>query len=84
MSDMMVYELHNITGILGAAKQVTGMSGTGLKQRSLKGERIDVDMDDNTHLVLDFGDELCCTIFGTNSYTNPGGPGRYRCELSGG
>jgi predicted dehydrogenase len=76
MYDMTVYSLHNITGILGPVKRVTGMSGIGLKERSFKGERIEVDMDDNTHLLLDFGDDLFCLVYGTNSFTRPGGPAR--------
>jgi predicted dehydrogenase len=76
MYDMTVYALHNITGILGTVKRVTGMSGIGLKERSFKDERILVDMDDNTHLLLDFGDDLFCLVYGSNSFTNPGGPAR--------
>ena len=82
MYDMAVYALHHITSILGPAKQVTGMSGVGLRERSFKGARIPVEMDDNTHLLLDFGDSLFCLVYGSNSY---GGPARpfASCYLSG-
>ncbi len=73
MYDMAVYALHTITGILGPAKRVTGMSGIGLKERTFKGETIPVEMDDNTHLLLDFGDSVFCLVFGSNS---AGGPTR--------
>ena len=73
MYDMAVYALHRITAILGPAKRVTGMSGIGLKERTFKGESIDVEMDDNTHLVLDFGDNVFCLLYGSNS---AGGPTR--------
>jgi len=82
MYDMAVYALHHITGILGPAKQVTGMSGVGLRERSFKGEPIPVEMDDNTHLLLGFGDSVFCLVYGSNSY---GGPARpfASCYLSG-
>ncbi|MBC7237437.1 MAG: Gfo/Idh/MocA family oxidoreductase [Chloroflexi bacterium] len=71
MYDMCVYALHNITGILGPARRVTGFSGIGLKERSFKGEVIPVEMDDNTHLVLDFGDDVYCLVYGSNSFSGP-------------
>lgn len=74
MYDMAVYSLHTITGILGPVKRVTGMSGIGLKERFFKGSRIEVDMDDNTHLLLDFGDSVFCLLFGTNSFGGPARP----------
>lgn len=67
MYDMAVYALHTITGILGTVKRVTGMSGIGLKERVFKDQKIKVEMDDNTHLLLDFGDNVFCLIFGSNS-----------------
>jgi predicted dehydrogenase len=74
MYDMTVYALHTITGILGTVKRVTGMSGIGLKERSFKGETIPVDMDDNTHLLMDFGDEVFCLVYGSNSFSGPARP----------
>ena len=71
MYDMCVYALHNLTGVMGPAKRVTGFSGIGLKEREFKGERIPVEMDDNTQLVLDFGDNVFCLVFGANSYSGP-------------
>ena len=74
MYDMAVYALHTITGILGPVKRVTGMSGIGLKERFFKGERIEVEMDDNTHLLLDFGDSVFGLLFGSNSFGGPARP----------
>jgi predicted dehydrogenase len=71
MYDMAVYALHAITGILGPVKRVTGMSGIGLQERTFKDERIPVEMDDNTHLLLDFGDNVFCLLYGSNSYSGP-------------
>lgn len=82
MYDMAVYALHIITGILGPVKRVTGMSGIGLGERFFKGERIQVEMDDNTHLLLDFGGSRFCLLYGSNSF---GGPARpfASCFISG-
>lgn len=73
MYDMAVYALHAITGILGPVRAVTGMSGIGLRQRTFKDQTLPVDMDDNTHLLLDFGDSVFCILFGTNSHGGPRG-----------
>jgi len=64
MYDGVVYSLHGLTGILGAAKRVVGMSGIGLRERSFKEHRVTVDMDDNTHLLLDFGDGTFANVYG--------------------
>lgn len=74
MYDMAVYALHRITAILGPVKRVTGFSGIGLKTRYFKDEAIEVDMDDNTHLVLDFGDSVFCLLYGSNSASGPRHP----------
>ena len=64
MYDGVVYSLHALTGILGPAKRVMGMSGIGLKERGFKEHRVTVDMDDNTHLLLDFGDGTYANVYG--------------------
>ncbi|GAB4467961.1 MAG: Gfo/Idh/MocA family oxidoreductase [Armatimonadaceae bacterium] len=65
MYDMTVYGLHTLTGILGPAKKVTGMSGVGVREREFKGEKYTCDADDNTILVLDFGDNVFAMAHGT-------------------
>jgi predicted dehydrogenase len=74
MYDMCVYALHAITGVLGPVQRVAGMSGIGLKERSFQDQRIEVDMDDNTHLLLDFGDNVFCLVYGSNSATGGARP----------
>ena len=64
--DMTVYCLHELTGILGPVKRVTAMSGIGLPVREWKGQRIDVEVDDNTLMLLDFGDSTFGYAFGSN------------------
>jgi len=54
--DMGVYALHLVTGVLGPAKRVTAMSGIGLKRRVIFGREVEVEVDDNTVMLLDFGD----------------------------
>jgi predicted dehydrogenase len=45
-----------VTWLLGPARRVTAMSGVAIPRRSWKDRAIDVEMDDNTHFILDFGD----------------------------
>jgi predicted dehydrogenase len=78
MYDMAVYSLHTLTGILGPVKRVTGMSGIGLPRRIWRDKVIDVEMDDNTLLLLDFGDGLFALSGGQNAVTSPSiGWGRF-------
>jgi predicted dehydrogenase len=78
MYDMAVYSLHTLTGILGPVKRVTGMSGIGLPQRVWRDKVIDVEMDDNTLLLLDFGDGVFALSSGQNAVTSPSiGWGRF-------
>jgi predicted dehydrogenase len=70
--DMTVYGLHAMTGILGPAKRVTGFSGVRLHEREFRGERLPVDMDDNTLMVLDFGDSLYAFVYGVAAGGIPG------------
>ncbi|HEX5323267.1 MAG TPA: Gfo/Idh/MocA family oxidoreductase, partial [Capsulimonadaceae bacterium] len=63
--DMTVYGLHTLTGVLGPAKRVTAMSGIGIKEREFQGKMYPSDADDNTLMVLDFGDTLYAFVYGT-------------------
>ncbi len=62
--DVTVYCLHILTGILGPAKRVTGMSGLLIPEREFRGKKIACDMDDNTFLMLDFGDATFAYVYG--------------------
>jgi predicted dehydrogenase len=64
--DMTVYCLHELTGVLGPVRRVSAMSGIGLPIRQWKDRTIEVEMDDNTHLLLDFGDNTFGFAFGAN------------------
>jgi predicted dehydrogenase len=67
--DMAVYSLHTLTGLLGPARQVTAMSGIGLKERTWPGGGTKVEMDDNTLLLLDFGG--CFAVVGAQFSQTP-------------
>jgi predicted dehydrogenase len=69
--DMTVYCLHQLTGIMGPVKRVTALSGIGLPVREWKGETIEVEMDDNTLMLLDFGDTTFGYAFGANCRGGP-------------
>ena len=62
--DMTVYGLHTMTGILGPAKRVTAFSGVRIHEREFRGEVIPTDMDDNTLMILDFGDAFYGLVYG--------------------
>jgi len=68
--DMGVYGIHDITGILGPAKKVVAFSGITEKERTVrggpfKGKKIEVTEDDNTLLMLDFGNSAFAVVDGT-------------------
>ena len=68
--DMGVYGIHEITGIFGPAKRVVAFSGITEKIRThrggpFKGKKIEVTEDDNTLLMLDFGNSCFAVIDGT-------------------
>lgn len=76
MYDMTVYGLHALTGVLGPARRVAGMSGVAVREREFQGRTYPCDMDDNTFLVLDFGGELYAFVYGalTGSVSAFGAP----------
>lgn len=62
--DVTVYCLHILTGLVGPAKRVTAMSGLVIPEREFRGRKIACDMDDNTLLLLDFGDSFFAYAYG--------------------
>ena len=68
--DMGVYGIDRITGLLGPARRVAAMSGLVAPHRLARGGpfdglQIDVAEDDNTLLLLDFGDSAFAVIDAT-------------------
>lgn len=82
--DVTVYCLHILTAIVGPAKRVTGMSGLVIPEREFRGEKFTCDMDDNTFLMLDFGDAFFAYAYGavTGSATQGFQPNIYGTEGS--
>lgn len=77
--DLGIYPLHVITGALGSAQRVTAFSGVALPERAAgygaaRGERIDVETDDNTHLLLDFGEATFASIDASYCVLSSKGP----------
>ncbi len=70
--DMTVYGLHALTGMVGPAKRVTAFSGVRVHEREFRGEMIPCDMDDNTLMVLDFGDAFYGFVYGVAAGALPG------------
>ncbi|MEM7029746.1 MAG: Gfo/Idh/MocA family oxidoreductase [Chloroflexota bacterium] len=59
--DMGVYPLHALTGLLGPAKRITAITTQVLSDFTIvdgpfTDKKIPVEVDDNWHLILDFGD----------------------------
>jgi predicted dehydrogenase len=63
--DMTVYVLHGLTTVLGSARRVTALSGTRIREREFRGRTVPTDADDNTLMLLDFGDNLFAMVYGT-------------------
>jgi len=63
--DMTVYALHGLTGILGPAQRVTAMSGVRMPMREFRGQMVPCDADDNTLILIDFGNNVFAMAYGT-------------------
>jgi predicted dehydrogenase len=64
MYDMTSYALHQLTSVLGPARRVTAMSGIRVPTHLFDRREIATEMDDNTFLLLDFGNALFGLAFG--------------------
>ncbi|MDZ4718717.1 MAG: Gfo/Idh/MocA family oxidoreductase [Roseiflexaceae bacterium] len=63
--DMTVYALHGLTSVLGSAKRVTALSGVRISEREFRGVMVPSDADDNTLILIDFGNNLFALAYGT-------------------
>jgi predicted dehydrogenase len=64
MYDMTVYALHELTAVLGPARRVAAMSGVRVPTRTFLDREIPTEADDNTTLLLDFGESLFALAYG--------------------
>lgn len=72
MYDVTSYSLHQLTAILGPARRVTAMSGIRVPERYWQGREVKTEADDNTLLLLDFGNAVFAMVYGTaGGRTNP-------------
>jgi len=77
--DLGVYPLHVLTGALGPVRRVTAFSGVALPHRVVgqgpaRGKPIAVEVDDNTHLLLDFGEATFAYVDATYCVLSSKGP----------
>lgn len=64
MMDVAVYPITSLTSSLGPVRRVTGFSGIAVADRYWEGKKLDIVMDDNTYLLLDFGDSVFASVTG--------------------
>jgi predicted dehydrogenase len=69
LRDVTVYVLHSLTGILGPARRVTAMSGIRATEHRWRDKVIPVEIDDNTLLMLDFGQATFAVLGGHSAKT---------------
>jgi predicted dehydrogenase len=71
--DLGVYNLTTLTGLLGPVRRVTALMGAAIPQRLVHGQSLTVEEDDNTHVLLDFGNAVFGVV--TTGFTIA----QYRC-----
>lgn len=72
--DLGVYNLTSLTGLLGPAQQVSAMAGVAIPERVVDGEAIQVEAEDNAHVLLDFGQAVLGVVstgFTMQQYRSP-------------
>lgn len=63
--DMSVYAFHGLTTVLGPVKRVSAVSGIVVPERSFGDKTVQTDADDNTGILMDFGNGLFAVGFGS-------------------
>jgi predicted dehydrogenase len=71
--DLGVYNVTSLTGLIGPVRRVTAMTGVAIPERVVDGQRMQVEAEDNAHLLLDFGDSVFAVV--TTGFTIQ----QYRC-----
>ena len=66
--DMTVYAIDALVGLFGPVRQVSALSGKRVPIRHWKGKKINVEIDDNTLLLLDFGESQFALVNGSNAH----------------
>jgi predicted dehydrogenase len=53
--DLACYNITSLTGWLGPVERVTAFAGTAIKERTVNGKAVQVTVEDNAQVLLDFG-----------------------------
>jgi predicted dehydrogenase len=72
--DLAVYCITSLTGMLGPAKRVMAMTGIAQPSRVVNGKRIQVEVEDDAQVLLDFGGAVLAVItsgFTMQKYRSP-------------
>jgi predicted dehydrogenase len=60
--DLGVYNLTFLTGLLGPARAVTALTGIAVPDRTVEGELVQVEAEDNAAVLLDHGDSVFSVV----------------------
>ena len=72
--DLGVYNVVSLCGIFGPARRVTGMTGVAIPTRQIGERTVQVQAEDNAHVVIDFGEgrlAVVTTGFTMQKYRSP-------------
>lgn len=73
--DLSGYNVTTLTGLLGPAVRVMAMTGTALPRRTVEGQPVDVEVEDNAQVLIDFGNACFAVVttgFVIQQYRCPG------------
>jgi predicted dehydrogenase len=74
MFDLGVYNVTTLTGLIGPARRVMAMAGTAIPERIVDNQKVKVQTEDNTQLLIDFGDSCFGVV--TTGFTIQ----KYKCH----
>ncbi len=72
--DLGVYNVTSLCALFGPARRVTAMVGVAIPERAVNGRVIQVEADDNAHVLLDFGEGRFASVttgFTMQQYRSP-------------
>lgn len=72
--DLGIYNITSLCGFFGPARRVTAMTGAAIPVREVDGEPVQVQVEDNAHVLLDFGEArfaVVTTGFTMQKYRSP-------------
>jgi predicted dehydrogenase len=72
--DLAVYPITSLTGLIGPARRVAALSGIAVSERVVDGSPMQVEVVDNSQILLDFGGETFASVTGgftVHTYRSP-------------